>query len=47
MSLDILLWAFLASFVIHIVDETTMNGGLHRRDELLVQQQFHTGYRLQ
>jgi len=26
-SLDILLWAFLASYVIHIVDETTMNGG--------------------
>jgi Protein of unknown function with HXXEE motif len=27
MPLDILLWTFLASFVIHIVDETTMNGG--------------------
>jgi Protein of unknown function with HXXEE motif len=27
MSLDVLLWAFLASYVIHIVDETTMNGG--------------------
>src|SRR5258708_23578784 len=27
MSLDILLWAFLASYVIHLVDETTMNGG--------------------
>src|SRR3984893_4569014 len=27
MSVDVLLWAFLASFVIHIVDETTMNGG--------------------
>ena len=30
MSLDILLWLFLASFVIHIVDETTMNGGFIR-----------------
>jgi len=29
-SLDILLWAFLASYVIHIVDETTMNGGFVR-----------------
>ena len=27
MSLDVLLWAFLASYVIHLVDETTMNGG--------------------
>ena len=27
MNLDILVWAFLASYVIHIVDETTMNGG--------------------
>ena len=27
MSLDILLWAFLASYVIHLVDETVMNGG--------------------
>jgi Protein of unknown function with HXXEE motif len=30
MTLDILLWAFLASFVVHIVDETTMNGGFIR-----------------
>ncbi|HVC76254.1 MAG TPA: hypothetical protein VND96_07040 [Candidatus Micrarchaeaceae archaeon] len=30
MSLDVLLWAFLASYVIHIVDETTMNGGFIR-----------------
>ncbi len=30
MTIDILLWAFLASFVIHIVDETTMNGGFVR-----------------
>ena len=30
MSLDILLWLFLASFAIHIVDETTMNGGFVR-----------------
>ena len=30
MSLDVLLWAFLASFVIHVVDETTMNGGFIR-----------------
>ena len=30
MSLDVLLWAFLASFVIHIIDETTMNGGFVR-----------------
>jgi uncharacterized protein with HXXEE motif len=29
-SLDVLLWAFLASYVIHIVDETTMNGGFVR-----------------
>lgn len=27
MTLDILLWTFLASFAIHLVDETTMNGG--------------------
>ena len=27
MPLDVLLWSFLASFVIHIVDETVMNGG--------------------
>ena len=27
MTLDVLLWTFLASFVVHIVDETTMNGG--------------------
>src|SRR5260370_30385927 len=27
MSVDIVLWAFLASYVIHLVDETTMNGG--------------------
>jgi hypothetical protein len=27
MNLDVLSWAFLASFAIHIVDETTMNGG--------------------
>jgi hypothetical protein len=27
MSLDILLRVFLASFVIHVVDETTLNGG--------------------
>jgi hypothetical protein len=26
-SLDILLWTFLASYVIHILDETTMNRG--------------------
>ena len=26
-TLDVLLWTFLASFVIHIVDETLMNGG--------------------
>ncbi len=30
MSLDVLLWAFLASFVIHLIDETTMNGGFVR-----------------
>ena len=30
MSLDVLLWAFLASYVIHLVDETTMNGGFIR-----------------
>jgi hypothetical protein len=30
MSLDILLWAFLASYIVHIVDETTMNGGFVR-----------------
>lgn len=30
MTLDVLLWAFLASYVIHIVDETTMNGGFIR-----------------
>ncbi len=30
MSLDILLWAFLASYAIHILDETTMNGGFIR-----------------
>ena len=30
MSLDVLLWAFLASFTIHIVDETLMNGGFIR-----------------
>ncbi len=30
MSMDILFWAFLASYVIHIVDETTMNGGFIR-----------------
>ncbi len=29
-TLDVLLWAFLASYVIHIVDETTMNGGFIR-----------------
>src|SRR5216683_2990196 len=29
-SLDVLLWVFLASYVIHIVDETTMNGGFIR-----------------
>jgi hypothetical protein len=27
MSLDVLLWAFLGTYMIHIVDETTMNGG--------------------
>jgi hypothetical protein len=27
MSLDLLVWAFLASYMIHLVDETTMNGG--------------------
>lgn len=31
MSLDVLLWAFLASYAIHIVDETVMNGGFIRR----------------
>lgn len=30
MVLDVLLWTFLASFVIHIVDETLMNGGFVR-----------------
>ena len=30
MSLDVLLWTFLASFAIHVVDETTMNGGFVR-----------------
>ena len=30
MSLDVLLWAFLASYVIHVVDETAMNGGFIR-----------------
>src|SRR5260370_13793982 len=30
MWLDALLWAFLASYAIHIVDETTMNGGFIR-----------------
>jgi hypothetical protein len=30
MSLDVLLWAFLASYAIHIVDETAMNGGFIR-----------------
>jgi len=30
MSVDVLLWAFLASYAIHIVDETTMNGGFVR-----------------
>src|SRR5260370_29307500 len=28
--LDVRVWAFLASYVIHIVDETTMNGGFIR-----------------
>ncbi len=27
MTVDILLWAFLGCFAIHLVDETTMNGG--------------------
>ncbi len=27
---DVLLWAFLASFAMHIVDESTMNGGFVR-----------------
>jgi len=31
MSLDVLVWLFVASFAIHIVDETTMNGGFVRR----------------
>ena len=30
LSLDILLWVFLASFVIHLLDETTINGGFIR-----------------
>jgi hypothetical protein len=30
MTLDILLWAFLASYIVHIVDETLMNGGFVR-----------------
>src|SRR5215831_12980913 len=30
MIVDILLWAFLASFVIHVVEETTVNGGFIR-----------------
>ena len=30
MSLDVLLWVFLASYVIHIMDETVMNGGFVR-----------------
>ncbi len=29
-SLDVLMWVFLASYVIHIVDEATMNGGFIR-----------------
>jgi hypothetical protein len=29
-TLDVLLWTFLASFAIHIVDETVMNGGFIR-----------------
>ncbi len=27
MSMDILLWLFLSAFVIHLIDETTINGG--------------------
>lgn len=30
MDVDILLWAFLASFVVHVLDETLMNGGFIR-----------------
>ncbi len=30
MNLDIFLWLFLASFLVHIIDETTMNGGFIR-----------------
>jgi hypothetical protein len=30
MSPDVLLWTSLASFVIHVVDESTMNGGFIR-----------------
>lgn len=30
MNVDILLWASLAALVIHVVDETTMNGGFVR-----------------
>ena len=29
-SLDVLLWAFLAAYVIHLVDETAINGGFIR-----------------
>jgi len=30
MTLDVLVWTFLASFVVHVVDETVMNGGFIR-----------------
>jgi uncharacterized protein with HXXEE motif len=30
MSLDVLLWTFLGTYVVHLVDETTMNGGFIR-----------------
>lgn len=30
MNVDILLWAFMASFVVHVLDETLTNGGFVR-----------------
>lgn len=30
MVVDVLLWAFLASFVVHVLDETVINGGFVR-----------------
>lgn len=40
MIVDILLWGFLGSFLVHVVDETTVNGGFVR----WFQQSFWPGY---